>query len=337
VDILEIKKVEALFEHPRKIVIVTHKNPDGDAIGSSLALYHYLKQKDHTVSVVVPNDYPQNLKWLPGTNKVITFEGHVKKATTLIKDAQVIFCLDFNSLKRIDELGDVIADTEAVKIIIDHHLEPDDFADIVFSDPSASSTAQMIYDFIEALGDASLLNPEISNSIYLGIMTDTGSFRFSSVTARTHHVLAHLIESGATNYEVHDKVFDTNTESRLRLLGYCLTEKMKVFEEFHAALITLTREELQRFHYQKGDSEGFVNYPLSIEGIQMVAFFTEGEDYIRISFRSKGSFSVNELARQHFGGGGHRNAAGGASYLSMDETISKFISLLPQYRTALGS
>jgi bifunctional oligoribonuclease and PAP phosphatase NrnA len=337
VDILEIKKVEALLIEPRKIVIVTHKNPDGDAIGSSLALYHYLKLKGHSVNVIVPNEYPQNLKWLTGNQKVVIFEGHVKKASTIIKEAQVIFCLDFNSLKRIDEMGDVIASTEAIKIIIDHHLQPDDFADIVFSEPAASSTAQMIYNFIEALGDVKLLNADISNAIYMGIMTDTGSFRFPTVTARTHHVLAHLIESGATNYVVHDKVFDTNRENRLRLLGYCLSEKMKVFEEFHAALITLTKEELKRFQYNKGDTEGFVNYPLSIQGIQMAAFFTEGDDSIRMSFRSKGSFSVNELARTHFEGGGHRNAAGGTSYLSMDETISKFITLLPQYRAELGS
>nr|MBA3898910.1 DHH family phosphoesterase [Bacteroidota bacterium] len=281
-DIFEIKKVKAVFEEPRKIVIVTHKNPDGDAIGSTIALYHYLKQKGHSVNMITPNEYPKNLKWLPGNNKVMTFEGHVKKATSIINDAQVIFCLDFNSLKRIDDVGDVIAGTEAIKIIIDHHLEPEDFADIVFSDATASSTAQMIYDFIEAMGDVKMLNAEISNAIYMGIMTDTGSFRFPSVTARTHQVLAHLIESGATNYEVHDKVFDTNTEFRLRLLGYCMSEKMKVFEEFHAAFITLTKEELQRFQFQKGDTEGFVNYPLSIAGIQMAAFFTEGEDAIRI-------------------------------------------------------
>jgi bifunctional oligoribonuclease and PAP phosphatase NrnA len=337
VDILEINKVKAVLEEPRQIVIVTHKNPDGDAIGSSLALYHFLKQQGHSVGVITPNDYPQNLKWLPGNNKVMVFENHVKKATNLVKDAQVIFCLDFNSLTRIEDLGDIIAGTEALKVIIDHHLQPDDFADIVFSDPTASSTAQMIYDFITALGGQKSLTADMANAIYMGIMTDTGSFRFPSVTAKTHHTLAHLIEAGATNYTVHDKVFDTNTENRLRLLGYCLTEKMKVFEELHAALITLTKDELQHFQHKKGDTEGFVNYPLSIEGIKMAAFLTESDDYIRMSFRSKGDFSVNEFARAHFEGGGHKNAAGGTSYLSMDETISKFISLLPQYRDALGS
>jgi bifunctional oligoribonuclease and PAP phosphatase NrnA len=336
-DPIEINKIKAVFEEPRNIAIITHKNPDGDAIGSSMALYHYLKNLGHSVSVVTPNDYPDNLKWIPGYAKVLIFDKNVKKSTAALKDAQVIFCLDFNSLKRIDEAGEIIAQSEALKVVIDHHLEPDEFPDILFSDPSASSTAQMIYQFIEAMGDGKKLTKDIANSIYMGIMTDTGSFRFSSVTAETHRVVARLIEAGAENAKIHENVWDTGTESKFRLLGYCLSEKMKIFEEFGAALITLTKDELQRFNYQKGDTEGFVNYPLAIDGIKMSAFFTESDEFIRISFRSRGEFSVNEFAREHFEGGGHRNAAGGSSYLSMDETVSKFISLLPQYRTVLNS
>ncbi|HET6244938.1 MAG: bifunctional oligoribonuclease/PAP phosphatase NrnA [Bacteroidetes bacterium] len=333
----DINKVSATLSIPRNIVIVTHKNPDGDAIGSSLALYNYLQIKGHHVTVITPNDYPDFLKWLNGNNKVINFETKAKKAKEIISKANVVFCLDFNSLKRIDELGEVIGISDAIKIIIDHHLEPEDFADVTISDTFASSTAQMVYEFIVAMGDKDIINKAIADAIYLGIMTDTGSFRFSSVTALTHHVIAHLIEAGADNSMVHEKVYDTNTESRLKLLGYCLSEKLKVFEEFHTALITLTKDELQRFNYKKGDTEGFVNYPLSIEGIKMTAFFTEGEEYIRISFRSKGDFSVNELSKNHFNGGGHGNAAGGMSELTMDETVLKFISLLPQYRNALQS
>lgn len=333
----DVNKVIATLSIPRNVVIVTHRNPDGDAIGSSLALYNYLQIKGHQVTVITPNDYPEFLKWLNGDKKVINFENKTKKAKEVIKKADVVFCLDFNSLKRIDELGEIIGEKEAFKVIIDHHLEPEAFADVTISDPNASSTAQMVYEFIETIGDKDLISKAIANAIYMGIMTDTGSFRFSSVTAKTHQIIAHLIEAGADNSMVHEKVYDTNTESRLRLLGYCMSEKMKVFEEFHTALITLTKDELQRFNYKKGDTEGFVNFPLSIEGIKMTAFFTEGDEYIRISFRSKGDFSVNELSRNHFNGGGHSNAAGGMSELTMDETVLKFISLLPQYRKALQS
>ena len=333
----EVNKVSAALSIPRKIAIVTHKNPDGDAIGSSLALFNYLHLKGHEVNVVVPNDYPDFLKWLNGNNKIVNFESKPKKAKEIINNAHVVFCLDFNSLARIDELGELIGASMAFKIIIDHHLQPEGFADVSFSDSFASSTAQMIYEFIEKMGDAQLINKSIANAIYMGIMTDTGSFRFSSVTGKTHTIVAHLIEAGAENSKVHEKVYDTNTESRLKLLGYCLSEKLKVFDEYHAALITLTKDELQRFNFKKGDTEGIVNYPLSIEGVKMSAFFTEGDEYIRISFRSKGDFSVNELSRNHFNGGGHTNAAGGMAELTMDETVLKFISLLPQYKKALQS
>ena len=333
----EVNKVVAALSIPRKVVIVTHKNPDGDAIGSSLALFNYLQLKGHEVNVIVPNDYPDFLKWLNGNNKIVNFEFKYKKAKEIINNAHVIFCLDFNSLTRIDELGELIGASTAFKIIIDHHLEPEGFADVSFSDSLASSTAQMIYEFIDKMGDAKLINKAIANAIYMGIMTDTGSFRFSSVTGKTHTIVAHLIEAGAENSKVHEKVYDTNTESRLKLLGYCLSEKLKVFDEYHVALITLTKDELQRFNFKKGDTEGIVNYPLSIEGVKMSAFFTEGDEYIRISFRSKGDFSVNELSRNHFNGGGHTNAAGGMVELTMDETVLKFISLLPQYKKALQS
>jgi bifunctional oligoribonuclease and PAP phosphatase NrnA len=332
-----IKKVKTILYQPKNVVIVTHKNPDGDAIGSSMGLYHYLLLKGHKPTVIVPNEYPESLKWPAAAKKILCFESNVKKSAAAITEAAIIFCLDFNSLSRIEELGDLIGASPAFKIIIDHHLNPDEFADVVFSDTTASSTAQMIYQFIDSMGDSAIVNANIANPIYMGIMTDTGSFRFSSVTSETHHIVAKLIDAGASNSMVHEKISDTNSESRLRLLGYCLTEKLKVFEEFNAAIITLTKDELQRFNYKKGDTEGFVNYPLSIEGIKLSAFFTEGDEMIRISFRSKGDFSVNELAKQNFNGGGHFNAAGGSSFESMDETIMKFISLLPQYRKALNS
>lgn len=327
-----LQKLKTDLSQPKNIIIVTHKNPDGDAMGSSLGLYNYLFPLKHKVVVITPNEYPENLHWLPGNNKVVVFENKRKKAEELIKKADFVFCLDFNSLQRIDELGEVVRKSKARKIVIDHHQEPEDFAEILFSDTKASSTAQLIFDFIEMLGDIAMLNKSIANCLYTGIMTDTGSFRFPSTVAKTHYTIARLIEAGAENASIYDLVNDNNTESRLRLLGYCLSEKLKVFAEFGTAFFTLSWDEMVRYNYKNGDTEGVVNYALSIKGIKFAAFFSEKEDLIRISFRSKGNFAVNQFSKNHFNGGGHINAAGGASEESLDDTISKFISLLPQYK-----
>lgn len=327
-----LQKLKTDLSQPKNIIIVTHKNPDGDAMGSSLGLYNYLFPLKHKVVVITPNEYPENLHWLPGNNKVVVFENKRKKADELIKKADFVFCLDFNSLQRIDELGEVVRKSKARKIVIDHHQEPEDFAEILFSDTKASSTAQLIFDFIEMLGDIAMLNKSIANCLYTGIMTDTGSFRFPSTVAKTHYTIARLIEAGAENASIYDLVNDNNTESRLRLLGYCLSEKLKVFAEFGTAFFTLSWDEMVRYDYKNGDTEGVVNYALSIKGIKFAAFFSEKEDLIRISFRSKGNFAVNQFSKNHFNGGGHINAAGGASEESLDDTISKFISLLPQYK-----
>jgi bifunctional oligoribonuclease and PAP phosphatase NrnA len=334
----QIAKIsELLFSGKQKnIIIVTHKNPDGDAVGSSLGLYNFL-DKYHKVTVITPNEYPEFLKWLPGNDKVKIYEGNVKKCKQIIEKSDIVFCLDFNSLNRIGELGDAIDNHKAFKIIIDHHPQPEKFADITYSDIKACSTAQMIYNFIELLGKEEDLNKNIAECLYTGIMTDTGSFRYSSTNADTHLVAARLINAGADNADIHDKVYDNNSESRLKLIGFALSEKLKVLEEFHTAFISITKDELTRHNYQPGDTEGIVNYGLSIKGIKFSAFFSEKDDAIRISFRSKGDFSVNNFSRKHFNGGGHTNAAGGISELSMDETIVKFITLLPQYRDELNS
>ena len=336
-NLQEINEVKILLSTQKKIVIVTHWSPDGDAMGSSLGLYNYLIQKKHKVTVITPNDYPSFLNWLPGNDKVIDFSIKQKPVKIAVEQADLIFCLDFNSLKRIETLGDEVAKSTALKFIIDHHLQPEDFANYMLHSIKACSTCELVYDFMILMDDKNLLNKDIANCLYTGLMTDTGSFRFPSTTSKTHHIISELIDAGAENAAIHNRIYDDNSEDKLRLLGYCLAEKLTVFKDYHTAFFSLTLSELARFNYKKGDTEGVVNYALSMEGICFAVFFVEADDKIKISFRSKGDFNVNQFARTHFNGGGHANAAGGMSELSLDETIIKFVSLLPEYKTALSS
>jgi phosphoesterase RecJ-like protein len=333
----DISNIKQLLSTPKKIVIVPHKNPDGDAIGSSLGLYHYLALGNHNVNVIVPNDYPAFLKWIPGNNSVLIHDSQTVACNTLISDADVIFTLDFNAFHRTGNMESVLTESNAVKIMIDHHQSPHDYANYTFSDVSMSSTCEMVYHFIDKLGDINLINSDIATSLYVGIMTDTGSFRFSSTTSTTHRVVADLIEKGAKNSDIHNHVYDTNSYERLQLLGCALTN-LKVLPEHRTAYTSLSQKELNRFNYKKGDTEGFVNYGLSLNGVVLAAIFIEDkqEGIIKISLRSKGDFSVNEMSRMHFEGGGHTNAAGGKSHLSLEKTIEKFISILPSYNKALN-
>lgn len=331
----QVKEVKSLLSKPKHIVIITHWSPDGDAMGSSLGLYNYLIQKNHKVTVITPNDYPSFLNWLPANKTVIDFAAKPKLAKTAVAKADIIFCLDFNSLKRIDKLGDEVAKSTAKKFIIDHHLQPDDFADYMLHDIGACSTCELIYDFIELMGDKKMINKDIANCLYTGIMTDTGSFRFPSTTSKTHRIIAELIDAGAENSEIHNRIYDDNTEGKLRLLGFCLAEKLTVLKEYSTAFFSLRSDELKRFNYKKGDTEGIVNYALSIDGIRFAAFFVERDGEVKTSFRSKGNFNVNLFARAHFNGGGHANAAGGSSDLTLDETVIQFVSLLPENKKQL--
>ncbi|MEZ4971477.1 MAG: bifunctional oligoribonuclease/PAP phosphatase NrnA [Flavobacteriaceae bacterium] len=330
------KAIAGLLEIPQKIVIIPHKNPDGDAIGSSLGLWHYLKGKGQDANVIVPNDFPKFLKWMPGHEQIVNFERDSPTASSLIKNATVICTLDFNHLGRIGQLQPLLEGSSATFVMIDHHQEPDNYAQIMYSDVSMSSTCEMVFNVIESLNDIESITPDLAISLYTGIMTDTGSFKYSSTTGRTHLVIAKLIEQGAKNTEAHNKVYDTNTPSRLHLLG-CALKNMVILEEFNTAFITLSQDELDSFDYKKGDTEGFVNYGLTLEGIVFAVIFIENreEGIIKISFRSEGDFSVNEFARAHFNGGGHTNAAGGRSDVSMEKTIGQFKSLLPQYKDDL--
>ncbi|MEL0454739.1 bifunctional oligoribonuclease/PAP phosphatase NrnA [Flavobacteriaceae bacterium SZ-1-7] len=333
----DIASVKQLLATKKKIVIVPHKNPDGDAIGSSLGLYHYLLKGNHDVHVLVPNDFPSFLKWIPGSDSILRHDSQTKMCNGLIADADIIFTLDFNALHRTDQMEQVLAENKGVKIMIDHHQAPDDYALYTYSDVHMSSTCEMVYHFIDMLGDIDLIDKDIATCLYVGIMTDTGSFRFSSTSSTTHNVVANLMEKGADNAEIHNNIYDSSSYERLQLLG-CALSNLVVIPEFRTAYITLSQEELNRFNYKKGDTEGVVNYGLSIEGVILAAIFIEDkqEGIIKISLRSKGNFSVNEMSRAHFNGGGHINAAGGKSYLPLKDTVEKFISILPSYNKALN-
>lgn len=323
-----MQDIKKLITNSKGIVITTHKSPDGDAIGSSLGLYLFLKKISQNVTVIVPDGFPTFLNWMSKVEEIIYFDSNSEVAKDLIQKSDIIFSLDYNSLKRIDEMGDFIAQTNAYKVVIDHHQDPQDFANYYFVDTNCCSTSQLIYEFIDKLGELDKMDKEISECLYCGIMTDTGSFRYPSTTAKTHQIIAEFLKLGADGSKIHQEVYDTYSEHRLRLLGYALTNKMKVFNDIGVAYISLSQEELKQFDFKKGDTEGLVNYPLSINGIKFSALITEKEKDISMSFRSKDDCYVNEFANKHFGGGGHFYAAGGKSDLTLDETIQKFEELI---------
>ena len=333
----DITKTKKLLQSSKNIVITCHKGPDGDAIGSSLALYLYLKKTHQNISVIVPDDFPYFLKWLPKNDHVICYDSKKEEADILINEADLIFSLDYNALNRTGEMAKALGAAKAKFIMIDHHQQPDDYAEVTYSDTSICSTCQMVYHFIEALGDLQLIDESIANCIYTGIMTDTGSFRFRSTTSTTHRVIANLIDIGIDNAKIHQNVYDSNSYNRLQLLGKSLTN-LKVIPELNTAYISLSAAELEEHNAQKGDTEGVVNYALSLQGIKLAAIFKEdlNSGLVKISFRSKGDFSVNEFARTHFNGGGHTNAAGAASNLPLNDTLDKFISILPNYQKELN-
>jgi len=332
-----IKAVKRLLSEPQKIVIIPHKNPDGDAIGSTLALWHYLINTGQEATIVAPNDYPKFLKWMAGNQHILNFEKENTQAKNKIEAATLIFTLDFNHLGRIGQMESVLKALSVPFVMIDHHQAPSDYAQIMYSDVSMSSTCEMVYNFIEFLGGTDMITSEMADCLYTGIMTDTGSFKFSSTTGRTHRVVAELIDKGAQATEIHHRVFDTNTPGRLHLLG-CALKNMVILKNYRTAYITLSQEELDAHEFQKGDTEGFVNYGLTLEGIIFAVIFIENkeEGIIKISFRSIGDFSVNEFARSHFEGGGHNNAAGGKSERSLLETATHFEELLKNYQDQLN-
>jgi len=334
----QIKAVKKLLSIPQKIVIIPHKNPDGDAIGSTLGLWHYLKAIGQQATIVAPNDYPKFLKWMPGTQEILNFEKEHRQSEKSIREATLIFTLDFNHFSRVGQMVTLLENSTAAYIMIDHHQEPAAYAQIMYSDVEMSSTCEMVYNFIEYLDGLDYITADIAQCLYTGIMTDTGSFKFSATTSRTHRVAATLIDHGADSAQIHDWVYDTNSPNRLHLLG-CALNNLVILPAYHTAYITLSQEELNLYNYKKGDTEGFVNYGLTLENIRFAVIFIENEEekIIKISFRSKGSFSVNEFARTHFNGGGHTNAAGGKSEDSMEKTTARFTELLKTYKKELSA
>ena len=314
-----------------EILITTHNNPDGDAIGSSLALYLLLNRLGYKVSVIVPNDYPAFLKWLPGTEVINIYENDEVVCDALIRRADMIFCLDYNALSRVKLFSDILIDSKATKILIDHHIDPSNEFGFSHSRISVSSTCELLYEFITGLGYDNQIDKDIAACLYVGIMTDTGSFSYACNYSQTYEITASLIKRGIDAEQIHREVYDTYSENRMRLLGYCLSDRLMVRLKYQTAYIWLTLNDLERFNHQVGDTEGVVNYALSIEGITLAALFIERKDRIRISFRSKGEFSVNEFAHRHYAGGGHRNAAGGDSFSGITETLQKFEELLLIY------
>ncbi len=331
-----VNRVKQLLHGQKKVVITTHQNPDGDALGSSLGLAHFLRMQGYDARVISPSNYPNFLKWLPGNEHVLHYPLAKDRAQKLVEEAEVIFCLDFNSLGRIGELGQYVEKAEAKKVVIDHHLEPDDFADVLISNTDASSTAEMIYEFIEEWDGLKYLNCNVAVSLYTGILTDTGAFQYPATTARVHEIVAQLVDKGVQVNDVYQRIYNSFSEKRLRLFGYCLTEKMKVFPELKTAYIHLTPEELIRFDVGPGDTEGLVNFPLKIADVNYSALIIDRTELIKMSFRSKGDFDVNQFARTHFNGGGHKNAAGGMSKDTLEETLKRFEEALPTYKDQLN-
>lgn len=325
-----ITRLEKDLETPKKIVILPHRNADGDALGSTLAWCHFLRKKGHEAIVISPNDYPAFLKWLPGESEILKFNQNPNEVREKISHADLIFTLDFNALNRIQELTNLVTEAPGEKIMIDHHEAPESYASLQYSDPSMSSTCEMIYNVIIAL-DETAFNKEIASCLYTGIMTDTGSFRYSATTSETHQAISHLIQAGADGTEIHQKIYDSASLNRLKLLGITLSNLQQI-PDLPIVFMTLTQEELTSCDYQKGDTEGFVNYGLSLEGIvfSCILIENESEGKIKMSFRSQGTFSVNDFARTYFNGGGHHNAAGGMSMDSMETTVARFKNAVKQ-------
>ncbi|HZY80725.1 MAG TPA: bifunctional oligoribonuclease/PAP phosphatase NrnA [Cyclobacteriaceae bacterium] len=331
-----IQAFKTLIDRPQNVVIVTHFKPDADALGSSLGLAGFLKKKGHKVQVITPSDYPEFLAWMPGNEHVIAYDKKVAaQVAAHIEAATVIFCLDFSNLSRINDMGELIRNSKATKVLIDHHLEPEQFAEFEQWDVTSASTAGLIFELIEQLGEAHQVDTNIASCLYAGLMTDTGGFRHNNTHHREFLIASKLVGHGANPHEIAKDVYDTNTLERLRLTGYVLSQKLNVIPEYRTAYMTLSQDELKQFGAQTGDTEGLVNYGLSIKGVKLSVLMYDRKEEIKLSFRSLEDFSVNEMARKYFQGGGHRNASGGTTRMSLEQTLKKFLEILPEYKEQL--
>lgn len=329
-------KIRKWSDSSRRVVIITHTNPDGDAIGSCLALALALRKTGKDAQVLIPDGLPDFLRWLPGIGLSTTFVYKKEKAVGLVEQADLIFCLDFNDPERLNDLKEYLFRSDAKKILIDHHQDPADFTDITLSEPWRGSVGEMIFLFIRELFDEDLIDKDIATNLYVAIMTDTGNFSYASSYPEIFHIVGELLEYDIEKDMIFSRVYDSYSEDRMRLLGYCIQKKMVVLHRYHAAYISIADEELKQFNHRKGDTEGFVNIPFTVKGVKFSVLFVEKKDRIKVSFRSRGKFPVNRIAAEHYHGGGHINAAGGDSFLSMEETLSRFESLLPDYEALLS-
>ena len=330
----QIESLKEMLAQPRlRIVILSHTNPDGDAVGSSLAWAEVLRARGHEVTCVVPNKYPYFLDWMPGIEEVVVFKTDTEgRAVKAIAEADVLFCLDFNAVSRLEILSETIqGNTTARRVLIDHHLQPDEGFDIVFSHPESSSTCFLVYCLVEAMYGTGAITRRMGELLYVGMMTDTGNFAFSHLTPELFRAVAVLLEKGISIPEIHNSVYNAYTEGRARLFGYAINRKMALIEDGTVAYMSLLESEMRRFQFQQGDSEGFVNYALTIKKVKMSAMFLAHRKFIRISLRSRGNVDVNLFARKYFNGGGHKNAAGGKSFLSMEETIDHSIRSVREF------
>ena len=328
-DLVHRTKIE--IENADNIVIITHVGPDGDAMGASLGLWHFLMTIEKTPQVIVPTPFPNFLAWMPGANKTLVYKFDKEKADEHIQKADLIFLLDFNAASRMDKMADAVLASKARKVMIDHHLQPENIANIIISYPEISSTSELIFRLICRMGHFSDINLGCAECVYTGMMTDTGGFTYNSNHEEIYSIIYELIKLGVDKDDIYRRVYNTFSADRMRLMGYCLYKKMKIYPEYQAALITLTQRELHEFNYDNGDAEGFVNIPLSIQGINFTVFMREDPDKIKVSLRSQGSFPTNKFAAEIFGGGGHLNASGGESFTSLDEAVRKFEVALPLY------
>lgn len=333
---LDLASLTEFLSQPRRIVITTHHKPDGDAMGSSLGLYNYLIQQGHHTHVITPTDYPDFLSWMPGNGEVIIYTANQELSARLVAEAEIVFCLDFNSLSRINELGEEVRKSSAYKVMIDHHLEPEDFDDYRHWDINACAAAQLVYTFItDQLNNKALISKDVATCLYTGIMTDSASFRLPNTTSAVHRIVADLIDAGANNSRIHELVYNSASENRLKFLGHCLANCLEILPEYNTAIISVNKADLQRFDVNTGDTEGIVNYALSIASVRLAAFVVERTDRVKLSLRSKGEFPANEICKKYFNGGGHRNAAGGHSDKSLDDTVAQLKLILPEYKKLL--
>lgn len=330
----DYNKLNELLSVPRKIVITTHANPDADALGSSLGLYLFLASRGHEVRVISPTDYPEFLHWMEGNERVlVNSEATFAEVQSLISQAELICCLDFSGLDRIKNLGELVRKASGKKVLIDHHLNPEPFADYNLWDTKASATAELVFDLIVALGGKAELTPALSECLYAGIMTDTGSFRHPSTTPKVHRIVADLMDAGANVNRVARNIYDNNSVNRLKFIGFALSEKLIVDEQYQIGYFIITWQDHQRFGLKSGDTEGLVNYALSIKGVRVAAIIMEKEEEVKMSFRSVGDISVNDFAATYFNGGGHKNAAGGHSYDPLDVVVARFRSVLTYFES----